>query len=427
MPDVKRRESEKALAPRTLAIYGLAKALPGFLMFVSVPIWIRLYGSANYGVFAVIWGTVLFSSSLGTGWLRQAVLKFAGSPINRLTNIASLWIVLSVLLCGIPSGLAVWVLRGDQSSQASWALGFSAVGFAIVSAIYYIALAVAQRDQRAGAFTLAEGLRAAATLASSLLLPILVGNYSGTTLVLANLIGTIVGCSVLFRRGSLVVPRRRRSSSRVLRAFWAFGWPMGIWQAIAAATLYTDRFFITMFLGPTAAGTYAALADLLVRGLTILSYPIIVASHPVIMRAWNTKDHATAINVSRVWTARLSLILLMGVFLGSLACIFLGELVLGISVSNSPTLWLIAVGAGCWQLSLMTHKGLEMVGRPRLMLLVLAVLIAVTLPINALLIPLWGTVVAAGSFAFSSLTYCIITYVLSRRILRSSQAKEITL
>jgi len=405
-------------------MYGLAKVVPGVLMFASVPLWVRLYGSENYGLFAVVWGTVLFSSSLGTGWLRQAILKFAGSPVNRLTNVAAVWIVLSVLLCGVPAAVVVWALGSGQLGQESLKLGISAIAFAFASAIYYIALAVAQRDQRSGRFTLAEGVRAASTLGASLLVPWLATDYSVTTLVLSNLFGTVLGGVFLVPRGSVSIPRRRRSSSKVVRAFWGFGWPMGVWQAIAAATLYTDRFFITMFLGPAAAGSYAALADLLVRGFTILSYPIIVASHPVIMRAWNTRDHISAINVSRIWTTRLSVLVFGGVLLGVTACIFLGQFLLGVKVSNSPTLWLLAIGAGCWQLSLMTHKGLEMVGRSRLMLLTLACMIAITLPVNVFLIPIWGSVVAAASFAFASLTYCLVTYVMSRRALRLYQPEE---
>jgi O-antigen/teichoic acid export membrane protein len=194
---------------------------------------------------------------------------------------------------------------------------------------------------------------------------------------------------------------------------------MGIWQALAAATLYMDRFFITLFIGASAAGEYAALADILVRGFTILSYPIIIAGHPAIMRAWNMGSRFQAMDMSRLWTKRLALLTIVGVILGVLVCLSFGPWLLGAPIASAPTLWCLAFGAGCWQLSLMTHKGLEMVGRPRLMLLCLSGLVAVTIPVNILFIPVWGTIVPAASFAFAAILYCSITFYLSRRIFRS--------
>lgn len=405
------------LSPKNLAMYGLAKALPGLLMLGSVPLWIRLYGSADYGTFAVIWGASLFSVSLTTGWLRQANLKFSGNAKYRLGNLPPACVLFSVLSSSIAPVIIVWTLRSMQSGENLIALMAASMSFSVASAIYYIALSVAQREQRAAVFTVAEGLRATLSLSASVVVPIIADDYSGTTLVVSNTLGTLLGSAVLFFRRDRT-PRDKGASSEILRSFWSYGWPMGLWQAVAAATLYMDRFFITLLLGASAAGTYAALADLLVRGFTILSYPIIMAGHPAIMKTWNSGNRLRAIQLSRVWTFRLGIIVLFGIGSGVLACFFFGEWLLGVEVENSPMLWFLAIGAGSWQLSLMTHKGLEMTGHPRLMLLCLSLLVAATVPVNLLLIPVWGQSMAAASFAFSAVSYCLISGYLSRRVLR---------
>jgi O-antigen/teichoic acid export membrane protein len=422
MLDAKPKDKENGLAPRVLFTYGLAKAIPGVLMLASVPLWVRLYGTIDYGTYAVIWGSVLFSASLGTGWLRQSGLKYTGSSHNRLGNVPRRWIAASIFASGMPPAIVVWTLRDSQPAESTSVLAAASVAFAVVSAIYYLVLSVAQRDQRSGAFTLAECLRSALTLIASLVLPWMLG-YSGATLIAANAIGTLVGLAVL-SPGMRFSRRDAELSRSVLRDFWSFGWPMGMWQAVAAMTLYMDRFFITLFLGSSAAGTYAALADLLVRGFTILSYPILVAGHPAIMRAWNTGRRRQAMELSRLWTSRLACIVAVGIAVGVLACLLFGEWVIGARVDSSPTLWCLALGAGCWQLALMTHKGLEMAGRPRLMLTCLTLLVAVSIPANIFLIPLWGTLAAAAAFAFSATCYCVLTYCLSSRILRAHQLQE---
>jgi O-antigen/teichoic acid export membrane protein len=142
------------------------------------------------------------------------------------------------------------------------------------------------------------------------------------------------------------------------------------------------------------------------------------------MATWNIGRHRKAIRLSRVWTFRLALIVFVGIGVGVIGCVLLGERLLGVAISNSPMLWFLAIGAGCWQLSLMTHKGLEMTGRPRLMLLCLSVLVFVTVPANFFLIPILGPVAAAASFAFSSVSYCLITHYLSQKMLRLPRSLE---
>lgn len=419
MLGVDSKAPDKALAPRVLIAYGLAKAIPGVLMLASVPLWVRLYGAANYGTFTVLWGAVLFSASLGTGWLRQSGLKYAGSSVYRLGHMPRTVVVLSVLVSGIPPALLVMTLPNPEN-DSRFGLAVASITFALASAVYYLALSVAQRDQHAGRFTLAETIRSIVTLGASLIMPLLLGSYSGTTLILANVLGTLAGLTVLPLTSNRKY-RKSRDLNRpkiVLRAFWTFGWPMGIWQAVAAATLYSDRFFLTVFLGADAAGGYAAIADLLVRGFTILAYPIVVAGHPAIMLAWNTGRRSQAVTLSDRWTSRLACITAVGVVGSVFACLLFGEWLLGTPVQNVWVLCLLALGAGCWQLSLMTHKGLEMVGRPRAMLGCLSLLVVMSVVMNILFIPLWGTTVAAAGFCFAATFYCGITYYLSKRALK---------
>ena len=51
---------------QTILIYGAAKIGPGLIMFAAVPIWIRLFGVDEYGLYAICWASALFSSSFFT-------------------------------------------------------------------------------------------------------------------------------------------------------------------------------------------------------------------------------------------------------------------------------------------------------------------------------------------------------------------------
>src|SRR5690606_34874656 len=121
----------------------------------------------------------------------------------------------------------------------------------------------------------------------------------------------------------LVLPRKPRHDDRsasVAGAFWRFGWPMTIWLALSSVLVYADRVIVSASLGPERAGAYAATADLIVRGFAMVTFPVTMTLHPIVMRAWNAGQKEGALAAVR----RHSLILSVWVTFGTVLVTLIG-------------------------------------------------------------------------------------------------------
>jgi O-antigen/teichoic acid export membrane protein len=139
-------------------------------------------------------------------------------------------------------------------------------------------------------------------------LPGAVGALAGNT------VGTVLAAVAISgpRRPRLVcLPHPARY--QVLRFYWSYGWPMSLWMAASLGLVYVDRVLLNMILGAETAGQYAAIADMIVRGMSMLALPVSMAVHPIIMIYWNSgqAQHATA--TLRAYTRMLAVALLCGI------------------------------------------------------------------------------------------------------------------
>ena len=208
-------------------------------------------------------------------------------------------------------------------------------------------------------------------------------------------------------------------SREALRQFWVYGWPMAIWLTTSALLLYVDRLIIGALLGSAEAGAYAAVSDVIVRGFSMVAFPLTMASHPEIMRQWNAGSRAKAFYLIRVYRNYLlglcAIVALASVLFGT----ELLELVLGIEIENPALVPALVLGAALWQVGLMTHKPLEMANQTRLMVVIIVGITVATSSANFFLIPVLGVGAAAYAFCLGALAYVVISSTFAQKIQKS--------
>jgi len=396
---------------RSLAAYSAGKILPGALLFVAVPVWTRAFGAEQYGLYAIAWSVTLFSSSLTTGWLRQAILRNAGSEGASLSDLPRWTFVFVAGASAVPVGLLMLLQLRHTSQPGAFLL--VGVSFAVANSIYTVRQAVAQRDGLSTRFTSAEIIRVILALGLSLLLGAVTELDGAVCVLTAFVSGTCAGILVLVWRAATPSTRTETSlRGDVLRRFWMYGWPMTIWLAASSILLYVDRLIISATLGAESAGQYAAISDVIVRGFAMLTFPLTMVSHPLVMRAWNDgrRQEALASN----GTYRKYLLWLAGatVLIGAAVGRPLLELGLSIEVDSPLIVPLLLLGAGLWQAGLMTHKELELTNRTRTMAALIVAIAVVSAGLNILLTPVLGLVGPAAVFALGAGLYTTITALL---------------
>ena len=386
--------------------YTAAKIVPGVLTFAAIPVVISVIGEAQYAVLSVATALTLFTTAIGVGWLRNSALRAAGDP-SRAMGLLPRWAMTTAVLApAVPVVVCLSAIGGGLAGAGAPAVLVTAALFGVATGVYSLFATRAQRDLRAGRFAFGESIRAGAGLLAALALCMATPLTGAAGVLAGNAAGTLLAAAVL---AGPVRPRWVRPphpvGPDVLRSYWSYGWPMSLWLAASVGLLYVDRLVLGLLLEAEIAGRYAATADLIVRGTAMLAMPISMMAHPILMIEWNGDQPGRALATLRSYTR---------VLCALLACCVAGVTVLGpwllprLVPGSNPgrgLLLMLAVGAALWQCALLTQKPLEMSGRSRPMLCLLLLAAAVTVGLDAAIVPVLGASGAAVAFASGAACY----------------------
>ncbi|MGK3953981.1 lipopolysaccharide biosynthesis protein [Microbacterium sp. I2] len=397
---------------RQMAGYGVAKVLPGLIGLITVPLWIRLFGDASYAMYTSIWVVTNFSASVAVGWLRQGLLRYAGNSKFSLGTVPLLTLFACVVIGAFPPVVLTIIMVSQQDSAPG--IFLATIAYAVLNSLYLVVQAQTQRDGEANRYAVAEFIRAVVALAASVLLGETMGVAPASAMVGGYAISTLL---------ALVTLRVRRSSgsrgtrtSAVGRVLWTYGWPMSIWLALAQVLAYFDRLILIPYVSAAEIGQYAAVSDLIVRGVGMVAFPITMVAHPVIMTRWNAGHHIEALRANRHFLGLTALAGLACVVVLTFAGRPLIEWLLGTPAPDLLLIVALAVGGGMWQVALQAHKPLELAGRTKLMTVMLALVCVLTLAALIMLVPAFGTNAAAVIFAMGATAYVIGSVIASRSV-----------
>lgn len=382
--------------------YVVAAGAAGVANLAMIPLWLHLYGAGAYGRYAVTWTVAIAAGAAGVGWIRQAAMRAAGTPAS-LGELPAWVVPVCVAATGAATG-AFAALLGTLTTTQAWA----GVAMGASAATAQLAATVLQRDDRGWRFAASEIARVAATLGVTLLL--------GRVLVapVALLAGAAAGNAVVTgfvplhgRRG-----RRRRGA---LAEWWHYGWPLSAWLSLAPLVLYTDRLALQLFAAAGVVGSFAALSDLVVRGLAVLGTPLVTSGSIWAMREYNAGRERVVLGEMR----RLSVLALGASLAVALAAWLVHRPVadtLGLGAVPAVCFPLLALGGGLWQVAMFAHKPLELGRRTRTMLLLLVAAVGVEAGLCLVLVPGRGAAGAATALVAGVATYVVTSGMASGRV-----------
>ena len=183
---------------------------------------------------------------------------------------------------------------------------------------------------------------------------------------------------------------------------------------------FIDRTLIQYFYGFEQTGSYASLYDLVVRVYTLLFFPVTLAVHPRIMKAWNNGNSVEAMSLLRR-ALIFQLCLFVPFFLLNLfSASWLVSLILGTTSAEVRQLVLpLACGGALWQMALLVHKPLEMMANTRLMLVFMVMALLVCLILNLVGLPRFGPIAAAYANLASAAVYLLLCGSYAQRFRRN--------
>jgi O-antigen/teichoic acid export membrane protein len=408
--------------------YFAAKAIPGLLLLVAIPIWVRHFGHIAYGEYSIALSVATVLAPLSIGWLQQSLLRGTGNPRwsagALLRSRRRALTLLALVSLAFTASLSLVIRLSDGALMAS-----GIAGITVTMAAYLPVLTQLQRSGHARAFAFAEICRPAITLGSSLLIAQLLGGeaHGANALIAATMMGyALSGFGAISLAGRREWGRLGSESigPADVRGMWSYGWPLSMWLALSSMLVTVDRVLLGLFTSLAVVGNYAAVADLVWRGTSAVGYPVTMTLQPSVMQLWNSGEFDEARTLVRRWSIRLAVVL-MSVSVGSylLSDRFLAIALRGVSLPPVAVL-LLALGASAWQLALLLHKELEFQQQTRLMLYFLLTAVAATTLADLVLIPSLGATGAAVGAAAGAGTYCLLSMRMAHR-LRSAESSSV--
>jgi len=416
--------------------YFLSKIIPGGAGLLSVIVFVRMVGYAEYGRFAVLFATAMAFALGLSGWLGQGTLRFQSkyhtpadsASFQHATRFGAL---LSAVLGGLALAISLWLSDG----YSLWSLVLS-VGFFAVALAYNIVYAQLQASLRSQSVLVFESIRSVGSFSFSLLLVVALSKTDHRLLLLGVLLGHLLPlllhaiferrrAKLTFDSPRLALPRREGA---LLGEVWHYGWPVGLWLFCQQGLVVSDRFFIQKFAGYSAAGIYASMYDLIVRSFSLVFAPITLAVHPLIMRHWNLGETSRAIQAIRSglrW--QLSMFLPIAALLLA-ASPWLVHMALGQANQEAASIVLpLALGGFFWSAALLAHKPLEILCRTNRMLVGIFIALVINVAGNWLFVPRYGYRAAAYVTIASASAYLLMLAVLTpRRELHTSASAGLT-
>lgn len=383
--------------------YFLSKVIPGLMGLLSVLVFVRLVGNAEYGRYSVLFAIVTACTAGLSGWLPQGILRYFSMSRSELeaedfNSATLLGSILSILVGALVLSIALWVER-----QSLWG-SLLAVLLLAGGILYGVFLIELQAMLQSGRVAYLEALRSISSFVLPVCLILFAGLKTASVLLAGVLVGYVLPLLVThekkqFRETFLQKSVRHLSWKKeisVLKTIWAYGWPVGVWSMCLTSQSAVDRFFIQRFAGSANAGSYAALYDVIVRSFSLLCFPLVMSSNSLVMERWNKGDRKGAVSLIRSSLKYQMVISLLFFLALSLLTKQVSGLILGRqSELNSSLVMPLALGGFLWQISYLVHKPLELMCLTKRMLTGMMIALALSVAGNFLLIPVYGYPAAA--------------------------------
>ncbi|MFQ5512390.1 MAG: polysaccharide biosynthesis C-terminal domain-containing protein, partial [Candidatus Krumholzibacteriia bacterium] len=404
--------------------YIPAAIVPAAISVASVSIFTRLFDSLRYGRYALVISITSITVMLLSGWIGQSVLRYL-PRFRAEQRLGEFIIKLAVVLTGV--ALAVTAVFFTLKSLAghrvdAYAAFLFPAWLLIVSEVVFVSYgAVYQASLLSRGYTALKVSRSVLRLTLALLYVLYV-NRDVTVLVAAAGVANLVMIVPMLARLGIwrhVGMVTRAFDTGFLKMLAAFGLPMMGWMIASQVLGLSDRLIIAAFRDDSEVGIYSANYNLVSTGFGLVSGPILTACYPIIINAWERGNRAAIPSLISTFSryylfAVLPVVVCLAVFSREVVAVLLGE---GFREGHTIIPFIIT-GVAAWGLSMLGHKGLEILEKTGVMLRLVTVAAGVNIVLNFIVIPRYGYHGAAVTTLVSYLTYPVMVWWVSRQHIR---------
>ena len=397
--------------------YIPSAVIPAALSIAGISVFTRVFDPLDYGRYAVVVAVTLIAASLLSGWIQQSVLRYL--PRFNAEGRVDEFLVKLLHMIAVVSGtvlvLCFIVFPFMRDRLGAYVHYYHAGVLLVVSEMVFSTLNAAyQAGLKSKESTVFKSASAVLRLALALLFIFFVRRD-----VIGILLGAACANFLLFfpmLKGLGIAGGAKSLATSfdtgLMRTFAAFGIPMIGWMMCGQLLGLSDRVLIGAFRGSAEAGIYAANYNLVTMGFGLISTPLLTASYPLIMNAWESGDRSKITQVISQFTKYYVIAVVPVVVFTVLFSRELVTILLGSKFREGYTIIpFVTGGVMVWGVSMIGHKGLEIQERTRTLLMLVAISMLVNLSLNLIMIPAFGY---QGAAVTTLIGYCIYPILVFR-------------
>jgi O-antigen/teichoic acid export membrane protein len=256
---------EQIVSERHLAFFMIAKVSSAFLGLLSVSVFTRLAGPAQYGEYLIFFAYANIIYNLGFAWLRYSF--FASYQVEREREQIATYMYAAVTgLLAVASVSAIAYVFGFMPRD----LLLGAMSLVIALIVFECALEINRIHLNAGRISVAVVMRAALMFLFGLCALLLFG--SGEALAVGAALGIMVGAAPLVP--DLLQYRGGTVSKDLVARYFRYGWPLILSFGANASAQNADRLLLARFQDLSVVGPYGAATDIIRQLFTMPSEAI---------------------------------------------------------------------------------------------------------------------------------------------------------
>lgn len=397
--------------------YLFPKLILSVIVVAHIFLFTRLLTPETYGVYSLLMAIISPIGALLTQWAAQPIGRYYSeykkhSLYSYRTTVNTLFTL--VILVGFV--ISVWLLLFVNFWWGIF-MGIAAGLLLLLQALYQLLLPILPASLNPGFYGLLQILNAFLAFGFSLTLIFLIGPQP-ESLLFGTVLGLTVVLFMLFYKVSQQIGKLQFSFHLTpdLLRFVRYGSPLMLWFFAAQLLNIGDRYVLQIFRGSTEVGIYCANYNFISGIANFLGAPISMAAFPIIMHMWTYKKRdeiGKTLSIMTEWH------LLLGI--GLLGCIAVGankllSLVLGESFREGYKILLpVLAGIILFQASILGHKGMELMEKTYLMLILVCIAAIANLLLNIIFVPIYGYLAAAYTTLLSYGLYTVLVWIFSKR------------
>jgi len=408
---------------RDVLHYAPAAFVPAGVSVAGVAVFTRIFGPEAYGRYSLVIAATTIATALLSGWIQQSLLRYLPRyrEEGQLPLFMARFSVLVMTIALATLGILLLLYPLLRNVLGEYTRFYFPGAVLILTGILFQTLSTAfQADLQSGRYAKYKISYAVGRLAVALGFVFLISRD-----IIGLIFGMVVSHLVLigFLKWELGIFRALKRAGGsfdfdFFKKFVAYGFPMIGWLMGGQILAISDRFVIGAFAGAPEVGIYAANYSLVSMGIGLLTSPLIMAAHPLVINAWEKADRSAIPGMiaalSRFYIiAVIPVVFFVGAFSRELAGVLLGtEYREGYVIIP-----FVLAGHMIWGLSMYGQKGFELLEKTRVMLVLVALCAACNILLNLVFVPMYGYFAAAVTTFVSYSLYPFMVYRMSRSLL----------